>query len=195
MNICLRSNQYTSCICANGYFLLKTYTRYLVGILLNVLTNFPWLIKLGLWPGKWIDYLWQEVWTAPQWRTSWLKTEASPMTRERLIWRPDNYKKFSFESPEVMHEEKSALHFSIIKQKATEMGRSHGRPYIWTVFLMPKSCNFRLFFRMNIPFSLHMLIISITYKFCSILCIFNYTFYKKKFWQKSFLTFLLGFVC
>jgi hypothetical protein len=45
------------------------------------------------------------------------------MTRERLLWRLGNYKKLSFECPEVIHEEKSALHF---KQKVPEVGRPHG---------------------------------------------------------------------
>ncbi len=43
------------------------------------------------------------------------------MTRERPLWQPGNNKKLSFESPEVMHEEKSALHFSMIKQEAPEV--------------------------------------------------------------------------
>ena len=65
--------------------------------------------------------------------------------------------------------------------------RPHGPPYIWAVFLMPKSCNFRLFFWIDIPFSLKLLIISITYKLYSILYIFSYSFYKKKFWQKCYI--------
>ncbi len=60
------------------------------------------------------------------------------MTRERLLWRPGNDKKLSFESPEVMHEEKSSLHFSIIKQEALEVGQPLGPPYIWAVFFMLK---------------------------------------------------------
>jgi hypothetical protein len=43
------------------------------------------------------------------------------MTRERPLWQPGNNKKLSFESPEVMLEEKSALHFSIMKQEAAEV--------------------------------------------------------------------------
>ncbi len=45
------------------------------------------------------------------------------MTRKRLLWRPGHDKKLSFECPEVMHEEKSSLHFSIIKQEAPEVGQ------------------------------------------------------------------------
>ncbi len=91
------------------FFSLKTFTRYLVEILLYVLTNFQRLINLGLWPGKRMVYLWQQVWTAgpataPQWRTSLLRKEASQMTRERLLWQLGNNKKLSFESPEVMQE-------------------------------------------------------------------------------------------
>jgi hypothetical protein len=73
------------------------------------------------------------------------------MTRERLLWRPGNDKKLSFECPEVMHEEKSLLHFRIIKQEAPEVGRPHGPPYIWAVFLVPKLCSFRCYFRLYIP--------------------------------------------
>jgi hypothetical protein len=69
------------------------------------------------------------------------------MTRERPLWQPGNNKKLSFESPEVMQEEKSALHFSMINQEAPEVAAAWAAlPYIWTVFLMPKSSNFRLFF-------------------------------------------------
>jgi hypothetical protein len=60
------------------------------------------------------------------------------MTRERLLWRPGHDKKLSFECPEVMHEEKSSLHFSIIKQEAPEVGQPQWPPYIWAVFFMPK---------------------------------------------------------
>jgi hypothetical protein len=49
------------------------------------------------------------------------------MTRERPLWQPGNNKKLSFESPEVMQEEKSALHFSIMKQEATEVAAIMGR--------------------------------------------------------------------
>jgi hypothetical protein len=52
------------------------------------------------------------------------------MTRERLLWRPGNDKKLSFECPEEMQEEKSSLHFSIIKQEAPELEQPHGSPYI-----------------------------------------------------------------
>ncbi len=51
------------------------------------------------------------------------------MKRERLLRRPGKDKKLSFECPEVMHEEKSALHFIIIEQEAPEVGR-HWSPYI-----------------------------------------------------------------
>ena len=43
------------------------------------------------------------------------------MTRERPLWQPGNNKKLSFESPEVMQEEKSLLHFSMINQEAPEV--------------------------------------------------------------------------
>jgi hypothetical protein len=43
------------------------------------------------------------------------------MTRERPLWQPGNKKNLSFESPEVMQEEKSALHFSMINQEAPEV--------------------------------------------------------------------------
>ena len=62
------------------------------------------------------------------------------MKRERLLRRPGKDKKLSFECPEVMHEEKSALHFIIIEQEAPDVGR-HGPPDIWAVFLM--LCSFR----------------------------------------------------
>ena len=65
------------------------------------------------------------------------------MKRERLLRRPGKDIKLSFECPEVMHEEKSALHFIIIEQEAPEVGRPHGPPYNWAVFLMPKLCSFR----------------------------------------------------
>ncbi len=63
------------------------------------------------------------------------------MKRERLLRRPGKDKKLSFVCPEVMHEEKSLLHFIIIEQEAPEVGR-HGPPYICAVFLMRKLCSF-----------------------------------------------------
>jgi hypothetical protein len=39
---------------------LKTFTKYLAEILLDVLTNFQWLIKLGLWPDNRMNFLWQQ---------------------------------------------------------------------------------------------------------------------------------------
>ncbi len=52
------------------------------------------------------------------------------MTRERLLGRPGKAKKLNFECPEKMQEEKSLLHFSLIKQEALEVRRPHGPPYI-----------------------------------------------------------------
>jgi hypothetical protein len=45
------------------------------------------------------------------------------------------YKKLSFESPEVMLEEKSALHFSIMKQEATEVAA------IWAALHLDRLCD------------------------------------------------------
>ena len=45
------------------------------------------------------------------------------MTRERHLGRPGQAKKLTFECPEVMQEEKSLPHFSLIKQEALEVQR------------------------------------------------------------------------
>jgi hypothetical protein len=70
-------------------------------------------------------------------------------------------KKLSFECLEVMHEEKYALHFSIIKQEAPEVGRPHGPPYIWAVFLMRNYAIFVVILDFIFHLSLNLLITSL----------------------------------
>ncbi len=167
----------------------------------HLITNFQWLINWGLWPSKRMDYQWQQIVdqlcrhaTAPQWRSSWLTTEASPMTRETLYSNGLAIIKVVLRRPWSDAREKFSLHFSIIKQEAPEVGGCMGRltsgPSFWcrnyAVFVNIFDFMFLLF--------LNLLITSLPEQFWSILYIFNYTFYKKKFYNKSFLTFLLGFV-
>ncbi len=149
------------------FFWLKTFIRYLVEVLLDVITNFQWLINWAfMWPGKKMDYQWQQIDCqgrhGSSMRALLAKNRGLPNDRERLLWRPGNYQKLSFEGPEVMHEEKSALHFSIIKQEAPEVGRPNRPPYIWAVFLMPKLWNFVYILEFIFPLSPNLLITLLT---------------------------------